>query len=835
MQTLLQDLRYGMRMLVKSKAFALVTIFSLALGIGANTALFSVMDAVLLKSLPVEATERLVLFRWAAKDIDISMSGSVWKDQGMQNGNILPLPVYEQLKKSTQTLENVCAFAPLNEINATVDGLAEVTPGQIVTGNYFATLGVKPLLGRLLTERDDQVSAEPAVVISHRYWQRRFASDPNVIGKQMTLNKKAFTIIGVTPPEFYGALNVGFAVDVTVPMAAEILPPQWAQDTRKPDFWWASVMGRLKPGVTRAQAQDEMGTIGNPLLQATQKKPQADADKVHLFLDPGAQGIMEARRDFSTPLKVLLYVVLAALLIACLNIANLTLARAATRQKEMAIRLATGASRWRLMRQLLTESVVIALMGGALGVLFAIWTKDLLLTFSPREGGMREMTVDARVDWRVLAFTAGISILTGILFGLVPAWRASRVNLNADLKESSHQSTFTNARITKGFLVAQIALSLTLLIGAGLFLRTLRNLETVKVGFAQDNLLLFKVQPELSGYKPDNVGSLYAQISERIEAVPGVRAVTHSLMPVIGAGGFFMPLKIAGGDATARQGSWLHHVRPNFFETLQIQLLAGRSLSPQDTLQSQKVAVINQAAARKFFGNENPVGKYIGIGRGTKGNEIEIVGVVSDVKYDDLRKDAPPTTYLSAAQFTEFIAAEANFTIRLDGNPAAIVGAVREAVRQADPNLPITNMRTQTEQNARTFAQEKLFAQLTSFFGLLTLGLVSIGLYGMMSYSVSQRRREMGIRLALGAQAGDLLRMVLKQGMTVVVLGIALGGALAWGTSRLLTGYLFGVSATNPLVFTLMSVLLLAVALIACFIPARRATKVDPMIALRCE
>lgn len=834
MQTLWQDLRYGARMLMKNKAFALVTIFSLALGIGANTALFSVMDAVLLKSLPVKDPDQLVLLHWmAGKEFSFAMSGSTWVENGFQTGNIMPWPTYQELQAKTQTLENLCAFAPLHQVNANVNGQAELTKGQIVTGNYFATLGVRPQLGRLLDVSDDKTDAAPATVISHRYWQRRFAGDPAIVGKQIELNKKQYTIIGVTPPEFFGALDVGYLVDVTVPMSSDIFPAQWAEDTKKPDMFWALVMGRLKPGVTRAQAQVELSTLGSPMLLATQKKAMADADQPHIVLDAGGQGIMEARRDFSTPLRVLLAVVLATLLIACLNIANLTLAQAATRQKEMAVRQASGASRFRLIRQLLTESVLLSMLGGVAGVLFAFWAKDFLVSFSPQEGSMSNLVFDAKIDGRVLAFTAAAAILTGILFGLVPAWRASKVNLSTGLKENSQQATSVNNRLTKGFLVAQIALSLTLMIGAGLFLRTLRNLESVNLGIAQENLLLFKVQPELNGYKDENVSQLYAQISDRLEAVPGVRSATHSLMPLIGGGGFGSRIKVAGRDQAV--SSWIHHVRPNFFEALQIKLLAGRTLRPQDNASSPKVAVLNQAAAKKLFGDENPIGKRIGMGRNATGSEVEVVGVVSDVKYGDLRKDAPATTYFSVAQQTQFTAGEANFLVRTEASPAAIAAAIRGAVAQVDPSLPVTDLRTQTEQNAKTFAQEKLFAQLTSFFGALTLLLVSIGLYGMMSYSVTQRRREMGIRLALGAQAGTVLRMVLRQGLTVVLLGIACGGLLAWGATRLLTTYLFGVTATNPLVFVLTAILLVAVALIACLIPARRAANTDPMVALRYE
>jgi predicted permease len=831
-----QDLRYGARMLMKSKAFSLVTIISLALGIGANTALFSVMDAVLLKSLPVKDPDQLVLFRWVAgNNFSISRSGSAWQENGSTTGNILSFPAYQSLRDKTQTLQNVCAFAPLEQINANVNGQAELAQGQIVTGNYFATLGVRPALGRLLEDSDDQAAAEPAVVISHRYWRRRFAADPNVIGKQIALNKTSFTIIGVTPPEFFGALNVGYLVDITVPMATGLFPHQWAQATKNPDFFWALVMGRLKPGVTRAQAEAEINALGSPLLLATQRRTPAEVDKPRLTLDAGGQGIMGARREFSTPLRVLLYVVLATLFIACLNIANLTLARSATRRKEMAVRQAAGASRGRLIRQMLTESVLLAVIGGACGVLFALWAKDFLVSFRPQPGELSNLVFDAQINWRVLAFTAAVAILTGILFGLAPAWRASRVNLARDLKENSHQTTGGAARLSKGFLVAQIALSLTLLIGAGLFLRTLRNLELAPLGIAQENLLLFKVQPELNGYKDDDVGRLYAQISERVEALPGVRAVTHSLMPLVGEGGFTSALKVAGGGAKPPASVWIHHVRPNFFEALQIRLLAGRSLTPQDNAQAPKVAALNQSAAKILFGDENPIGKRIGIGTNAAGTEIEIVGLAADVKYGALRENAPPTAYFSATQEREFTSQQAIFIVRAEGPPAAFSNPIRAAVKQVDPNLPVTEMGTQVEQNAKTFAQEKLFAELTSFFGLLTLLLLSVGLYGIMSYSVAQRLREMGIRLALGARPVDLLRLVFRQGMAVVSPGIACGGAMAWAVTRLLNSYLFGVSATNPLVFILTAALLVAVALIACLIPARRAASTDPMVALRCE
>lgn len=831
--TTLQDLRYAVRMLLKHKGTTAVAVLSLALGIGANTALFSVTDAVLLKSLPVREPDQLVMFRWTAGQMfSLGMSGSTWEENGLTTANILPFPTYQELKDKTQTLENVCAFAPLQQISANAGGQTELAQGQIVTGNYFATLGVAPALGRLLEEGDDQVSAEPAVVISHRYWQRRFAADPQIIGRQIALNKKSFTVVGVTPPEFFGALNVGYLVDVTVPMASDLFPQQLAPETRKPDFFWALVMGRLKPGVTRAQAQEEISTLGNALLLETQKKTLDDADKPRLVLDAGRQGVMEARREFSTPLRVLLYVVLATLLIACLNIANLMLARAVTRRKEMAVRQAAGAARKRLIRQMLTESVLLSLIGGACGIVFAFWGKDFLVNFRPQQGGMNDLVFDAQINWHVLAYTASVAVVTGILFGLAPAWRASRIDLANDLKVNSHLTTGGNARLTKGFLAAQIALSLTLLIGAGLFLRTLRNLEAVDLGIPHEDLLLFKVQPELSGYKDENVGRLYEQISERVEALPGVRAVTHSLMPLIGEGGFSMPVKIVGGE-TKPIGTWIHHVRPNFFETLRIGVLAGRRLTRQDDARAPKVAVINRSAAKKLFDGESPLGKRISVGGVV--TEFEIVGVVSDVKYDNLRKDAPATTYFSTAQLTTSTSQQATFTVRAAGDPAVLSAALRAAIEEVDPNLPVTNIRTQTEQNARTFAQEKLFAQLISFFGLLTLLLVCLGLYGMMSYSVTQRRREMGIRLALGASAGAVLRMVLRQGMIVVFLGIGGGGILAWTATRLLNSYLFGVSATSPPVFILTSVLLVSVALIACLIPAKRAALTDPMSALRSE
>jgi predicted permease len=864
MQTLWQDLRYGARMLLKQKGLTAIAVLSLALGIGANTALFSVVDAMLLKKLPVKEPDRLALFG-ARSPRDFSpgsYSGNSSRDPvtGERVMTSFPYQSYVRFREQPGLLSDVIAFGGVS-LNVSADGQADVASGQAVSGNYYAGLGAPAMIGRTITDEDDKASASPVAVLSYRYWQRRFSGDPGVIGKQINLNKVAFTVIGVTPPGFDGAGQAGSTRDVTIPIAWE---PQMYVDRERSNMngagvWWLLIIGRLKPGATIEQARAQLeGVFHQSVVEhRTARQTQAQAqggnqikalepkDLPRLTMESGSQGEMNTRQFYAPSLYMLLGVVGLVLLIACANVANLLLARAASRRKEIGVRLALGASRRRLVRQLLTESVMLAGLGGALGILFALWIKDGLLAVS--DWGPRAL--EPRLDWRVLGFTLALSMLTGIVFGIVPAWRATKVDLAPSLKDNARgSSAASRSLLSRCLVVTQVALSLLLLIGAGLFLRTLLNLQRVEPGFNTRNLLLFGVQPGLIGYKDEKLSQLYQEMAERIEAVPGAQAVTFSRMTLLAQGSsqrgvFLRGALSAPPDSEGRikpsGDGYVHHVRENFLEAMGIPLLAGRPLKPQDDAKAPKVVVVNQTFANKYFPDENPIGKRFTFDT-KKPDEIEIVGLARDTKYTRQRDEIPPTVYIPWRQDLRAMAG-VTFEVRTAGDPNAAVAAVRQAVREVDSNLPLNNVKTQVEQAEETLRMERLFAKLLSLFGLLAQQLASIGLYGVMAYSVSQRTNEIGIRMALGANQRDVLKMVLRQGMALTIIGVVLGLAGAYVVTKYLeskmnlNNMLFGVKVSDPLTYGLIAAFLTLVALLACFIPARRATKVDPMVALRCE
>ncbi len=858
MGTLLQDLRYGARMLSRTPSFTAIAVLSLALGIGANTALFSVIDAVLLKQLPVPEPERLVLFK--------SLAGPNFKpgnyhgnarreESGLMGRTSFPYQTYARFRaQPSDVLADVFAFGSIS-LNVNADGRADVANGQVVSGNYYAGLGVPALVGRTFTDGDDRAAAPPVAVLSHRYWQQRFNSDPLVVGRQINLNNVAFTVIGVTPAGFDGAMQVGSTADVSIPIAWEPQVVTERSDMAGAGTWWLRLMGRLQSGATAEQAQASLAGVfqqsvleqraaRTALAQAERGKPIPALnpnDYPRLAVESGSRGEMNTRQFYRRPLYLLLGVVGLVLLIACANVANLLLARAAARQKEIAVRLALGASRWRLIRQLLTESVLLAGVGGALGVLLAFWIKDGLLVASDWSG--RTSVLDPQLDLRVLGFTLALSLVTGIGFGLVPALRVTRVDLTPALKDSGRSSSLASRSwLSKALVVAQVAMSLLLLVGAGLFVRTLVNLERVETGFNARNLLLFSVEPNLIGYKQERLMNLYQQMAERIETVPGVRSVTFSRMTLLAQGESDRDVYLAGAQAAAdgkvapNGNVYLHQVRENFLPAMEIPLLAGRSLTAQDDAHAPKVAVVNQAFVRRFSPNENPIGKRFGFDPETTG-EVEIVGVAADAKYTSQRDEIPPTTYLPWLQEVSALGS-VTFEVRTAGEPNAAVSAIRQAVRDVDGNLPLKDIKTQIEQADETLAMERLFAKLFSLFGLLAQQLACIGLYGVLAWSVAQRTREIGIRMALGASRTDVLKMIFRQGLTLTLLGIALGLASAYALTKYLesmTRMLYGVQPADPLTFGVTAALLLLIALIACYIPARRATKVDPMVALRYE
>ena len=864
-ETFFQDLRYGLRMLRRNPGMTAVSVISLALGIGANTALFSVVDAVLLKTLPVEEPERLVLFQWqSGRQYRVSgMSGTSNVDAppGQRGLSLFRYDVFEQLRQAQTAatespLSDLFAFGPIKEVTAKVGDDVEVINAQAVSGNYYTGLRVHPSLGRAITVDDDRSGAAPVVVLSYQFWQERFGADPSVIGEQIKLNQESFTIIGVTPPAFNGTLQVGYHPAVTIPLALE---PQMQGErsllgsTNKPGVWWLNVMGRLKPEATAEQARESLNGAFQAAALAVMPPPRKSNDPAQLepkdyprlISEAGSRGMLDVRKKYAPTIYGLFIVVALVLLIACANLANLLLARAAFRGPEIRVRLAVGAGRRRLIRQLLTESLLLATLGGVVGVLFAFWGKSALTTLTNDGTGLLPSGVELSLNWRVLAFTMVVSLLTAVLFGLVPALRATRLDLNTALKQGG-RTTVAVSGLSKGLLVAQVAVSALLLVGAGLFIRTLHNLQRVELGFNQENLLVFRLQPEQAGYKGERLLRLYQQLFDRLDHVPGVSAATFARVELIADDNWFNDFLLPGETtATAAQHeTMLQMVRENYFATMEIPFVRGREFTSHDDQHAPAVAIVNQTFTRKFFPNEDSLGKRVRLNE----SEIEIVGVVADTKYRSQREELQPLLYRPWQQGAADIG-EMHFALRTTNDPTTLVSQVREVVRGLDNNLPVTQISTQSARAQTTLEEERLYARLFSFFGALALVLAGIGLFGVLAYSVSQRTREIGVRMAFGAQAAHVVLMVVWQGMKLVLLGLAISSVLGYALMRLLnTQYfgpdawqqrmkeqLYGVAISDPLTWIAIASLLMLVALFACWLPARRAAKVDPLVALRYE
>jgi len=865
-----QDLRYGGRILLKNPAFTLIVALSLALGIGANTVVFSLLDAVLLKTLPVEQPERLVLFRWLAGDRTINFGGETDVDSGrdqatgLRTGTNFSTPAFEHFRAHNQSLSEIFAFVVLRQVNLNVDGQAEVVEGQVVSGNYFAGLGAPALLGRTLIIADDRADAEPVVVISYRYWQRRFSGDPAAVGKVVYLSNTAFTIVGVTPPEFYGALDISRYPDVSVPLALLPQVQPYIRNLPGNGYWWLNIMGRLKLGESSQQAQAELNLLLKQHVAGIQEAATNQLDAPQLVLASGSQGLIAARRNFSQPLKLLMIIVGLVLAVACLNVANLLLARAATRRKEIAVRQTAGASRLRLIRQLLTESLLLSSLGGVLGFVFAYWGKDALLALHPL--GITTLP-DINLDLRVLGYTAIITVLTGILFGLAPALRTTKVDLISTLKDGAGHTGYSRSRLSKGLVVAQVAMSLLLLIGAGLFIRTLRNLTKIDFGFNRENLLLFNVHPGTIGYRGVRLANLYPQLLERIEALPGVRSATASDNSML-RGSSSSTFCVPGYTPKPGENMMLPRVSvaTNFFETMELPILQGRGLTEEDNLPlinamailerygenppgdfviPRRVAVINQAMARKYFPDVNPVGRRFSFSSEcADGGRVEIVGITRDATrlneeskrvVRGLQEEISPTAYLPYVMPSFQAPILMTFAVRTTGDPAMMTTAIRKAVQAVEPRLPIYAVKTQEQQITEIISQSRMFAALSSFFGLLALVLVAIGLYGVMSYTVARRTHEIGVRMALGAERSDVFRLVMRENIWLSLAGMIIGVSASFAATRLISNQLFGLEPHDPLTITLVTLLLIAVMTLAGYLPARRAARVDPLIALRYE
>jgi predicted permease len=871
-ETLWQDLRYGLRMLLKNPGFTAVVVLSLGLGIGANTAIFSLIDAVMLRMLPVKNPEQLTLLNWAAQSLPgimpangiiHSLSGNMDQDKtGRFTSTSFSYPTFEQIHARNDVFSKVFAFADPDPVNFNVNGQAAWANAELVAGDYFSGLGLGAVVGRTITEADDKPGVAPMAMISYGYWERRFGREASVVGKAITINNVPFTIIGVTPPELFG-LQPGRSLDVWLPLHTQPqVEPSWTEEGRskfiRSDDWWVFIMGRLKPGVSEQQAraalevafqqsmaaQDEAARKTAPPQKPSEQGTPAGAQGLpHLELTSASKGLDVLRQEFSKPLFILMTVVGLVLLIACANVANLLLARATTRQKEFAVRLAIGAGRRRLVRQLLTESVLLATLGGIIGLVLAYWATSLLVAFM--SSGRDPVALSVHPDLRVLGFTAAISVLTGILFGLAPAFRGTRLDLTPALKESAGRGSMGAHRsarsgLGKALVIAQVAMSLLLLVGAGLFVRTLQNLENLNIGFNRYNILLFGIDPTQNGYKGEKLASFYQELQGRLEALPGVRSVSVSSHTLIGGGVRIGGFSIQGyapeptdTDRDTSGGVYFNSVGPRFFETMGISLLLGRTIGPGDTSAAPRVAVINQTLAHRYFVSSNPIGRRFGGDAKTSG-DIEIVGVVGDATYADLRRGVPPTVYVACLQQTEQLG-PMFFEVRTAGNPMDIVASVRRAVQSLGKNLLLFDLKTQTQQIDQTLFQERLFAKLSSFFGLLALVLACVGLYGIMSYAVARRTNEIGIRMALGAERHDILGMVIRETLIMVALGVAIGIPAALAATRVISSLLYGLKPTDPLTIIVSASVMIAVAAFAGYLPARRATKVDPMVALRYE
>ncbi|HEY6291545.1 MAG TPA: ABC transporter permease [Terriglobia bacterium] len=863
---LIQDLRFGLRLLAKNPGFATVAVLTLALGIGANTAIFSLIDAVMLKMLPVRDSQQLTLLNWAAQsvpgimpasDIIHTAQGNMDQDKtGRMTSTSLSYPVFELLRARSDIFSSAFAFANVGRVNFGIGGEARLAEGELVSGDYFSGLGVVTVAGRAIGPADDKTGAAPVAMISYGYWETRFGRDRSAVGRSAVINNVPVTIIGVSPPEFFG-LQPGRSIDVWLPLHTQPeVEPNWTEKGRsnfiRDDDWWVMVMGRLKPGVSEPQARAVLGAVFYESVAAQREAarsaprresaaepiPSGPQGLPSLGLAPASKGLSYLRQEFSKPLLILMGVVGLVLLIACANVANLLLSRAAARQREIAVRLAIGAGRSRIIRQLLTESVMLASLGGTLGLLLAYWATGVLIAFM--SSGRNPIAISVSPNLRALALTALISIVTGILFGLAPAYRAARVDLTGALKDAS--SLLGRGRLRLGFgkalVVSQVAMSLLLLVGAGLFVRTLENLEEADLGFDRRNVLLFGVDATEGGYKDERLLSFYQELQQGLEGLAGVRSAASSGSTLIGGGVSIDGLSIEGRPAPrpddASTAVYFNDVGPRFFETMGIPLILGRTIGPQDTSAAPKVAVINEMLAHKFFAGSSPVGHRFGMGDSKSSSEIEIVGVVANAKYDDVRKEVPPTVYVPYAQHPGSLR-EMHFEIRTAGDPSQMVPAVRRVLRDLDQNLPLSDVKTQVEQINQTIFQESLFAKLSSFFGLLALTLTSVGLYGILAYAVARRTNEIGIRMALGAERAAILWMVSRESMTLAGIGIIVGAPAALAASRLVASMLYGLKPTDPLTIASAAAVLAAVALLAGYLPARRASRLDPMVALRYE
>lgn len=837
METLFQDIRYGFRMLAKSPAFTAVAVLTLALGIGANTAIFTFVNALMLKSLPVKSPQELVIVGDPTRVND--------RQNGTPETNYFSYPLYRELRDNNKVFSGLLAAGTQHHLevdSSSVGGASdEVIAGRLVSGNYFSVLGVDAAAGRLLTSNDDTAeNANPVVVLTYGYWQRKFALSLAIIGKEIRLNGYPFTVVGVTQPNFRSDV-VGDQIDVFVPITMQQEIIRGAKLLKNPNASWLSVIGRLKPGITVEQAKANLMVVLQQALKGSYGASITEQDRKDIAdegikVAAGGAGLSEFRGDYETPLFLLMGIVGLVLLIACVNVANLLLARATARSKEIALRLALGASRGRLLRQLLTESILLALCGGACGALLAIWGVRLLV----KVFGVDAASLPMSPDIRVLAFTSAACILTGILFGLVPSLRSLKVQVSPTLKDSSAAAREPRSRFGwgKGLVAGQVALSLLVLFAASLLVRSLQKLLTQDLGYDSRHIVVASVSPSAVGYEGERFRQLATQLADRLAKIPGVRGVSYSRNGILSGSETNNQLIVPGFTSNERQGRDANEdeVGTDYFGVIGVPILLGRAIGEQDTLTSTRVAVINQAMMKHFFHGENPLGRQFEIDDPKeRGKPFTVIGVSKDAKDHGyfLREAVPPRFYFAFQQDTNPL--RLVYELSVQGDPTAALTGVRTVIKQAAPELPLTSLHTVRQNLEQNLDSQIVLARLSTFFAGLALLLACVGLYGIMSYTVAGRTREIGVRIALGAGRTDVLELVLKEGMWLVGVGLAVGIPVSLASGRLVHSFLFEMGGADPISLILVVGLLSLVAAAAAFVPARRATKVDPVVALRYE
>jgi predicted permease len=844
---MLHDIRYALRTMAANPLFAAMAVLSLALGIGANTAIYSFMDAILMRALPVADPGSLVVLQWHSKahpGVARSFSGSIYRDPhtGTTSPNF-PYAVFETLRADHPLFSSVFAYSNAGRLNVLVQGQADLAQGEYVSGEFFGGLGVPPAAGRLISLTDDREGAEPILVASYSYAQRHFGDASHAVGQRVLINDNAFTVVGVAAPEFFG-INPAGAQDLFLPMHMNLLLDSLMFGDQHPKYtdrntYWTEMMARLRPGVSIAQAQAALVPVFHNFVESTARTDKERSDLPVLHLSEGGGGLDSLRRQYSKPLYVLMGMVGLILAIACANIANLLLARATARRREMAVRLSLGAGRARVLRQLLTESVLLAVMGGAAGLAFAAWgIRALTLLIA---NGRENFTLHANLNWHVLAITLGLAVVTGMLFGLAPALQSTRVDLTSALKQTragEHRfrvRPWLRVSLSQSLVVSQIAITLLLLVAAGLFVRTLGNLNSVALGFNRENVLLFTVNAKQPGYRDQALVRFYDQLQQRLAGLPGVRAVSATSYALISGSLNNTNFTIPGYTGPNKAVNNLA-VAPGFFSTMQTPILLGREIEERDVTSTHRVAVVNEAFVKTYYNGENPVGRYFGLGgKGAQATpDIEIVGVAKASRYHILKEEIDPVVYFPYSQNLRALG-QLVFEVRAAGDPMALANSVRQAVQQADARVPVSNVVTQAKQIDQTIAQERTFATLCTCFAVLAVLIACVGLYGTMAYSVARRTNELGLRMALGAERRRLIWMVLREVLLLAGAGLAIGLPAALASTRLVESFLFGLKPNDAAALTAAALLVVVAAVAAGFGPARRASRIDPWTALRHE